>query len=139
MLARERGVGITVSGEPAVVDADAEFLRIVLVNLIENAIKYSGEGARVTIGTCVRDELGVVSVSDTGPGIPAGAQRLVFDRFYRLDRSRSKENGGSGLGLAISQEIVEAHGGTIELASEPGQGSTFTVSLPRARQPQDRR
>jgi two-component system OmpR family sensor kinase len=139
VLAREQGVGITVSGEPAIVDADAEFLRIVLVNLIENAIKYSGEGAQVTIGSCVRDENGIVSVSDTGPGIPVRAQRLVFDRFYRLDRSRSKENGGSGLGLAISQEIVEAHGGAIELASEPGHGSTFTVSLPLARQPQVRR
>jgi heavy metal sensor kinase len=133
VLAREQGVALSVSGAPAVVDGDAEYLRIVLVNLIENAIKYSGEGARVSVSTAAGEGRACVSVSDTGPGIPAAAQALVFDRFYRLDTSRSKENGGSGLGLAISQEIVEAHNGRIELNSEPGSGSHFTVSLPQKR------
>jgi heavy metal sensor kinase len=139
VLARERGVGLALSGDAALVDGDAEYLRLVLVNLIENAIKYSGEGAHVAVETAVREDEAFVSVSDTGPGIPAESQRLVFERFYRLDRSRSKENGGSGLGLAISREIVQAHGGRIELESEPGTGSRFSVVLPVARSRRSRR
>lgn len=130
-LARERHVALSVAGGSAMVDADAEYLRIATVNLVENAIKYSGDGAGVIIETgCASDGRCMLSVCDTGPGIPAEAQALVFDRFYRLAGSRSKENGGSGLGLAIVREIVEAHGGNIDLESQAGHGSRFTVSLP---------
>lgn len=130
VLAKERGVSLTATGERALVDADAEYLRLVVVNLAENAVKYSGRGASVSVEVESGGGKVTLSVTDTGPGIPLEAQPLVFDRFYRIDSSRSKDSGGSGLGLAISKEITEAHGGRIELESEPGAGSRFTVVLP---------
>ena len=130
MLGRERGVDITVEGDDIVVLADPEYIRLVVVNLIENAVKHSGEGTTVhvlleTAGDEVR-----LSITDTGPGIPEEDQPHVFDRFYRVDRARSKKSGGSGLGLAISREIVEAHDGRVELKSKLGTGSTFRIILP---------
>jgi heavy metal sensor kinase len=130
MLGRERGVDITVEGEDIVVLADPEYIRLVVVNLIENAVKHSGEGTTVhvlleTAGDEVR-----LSITDTGPGIPEEDQPHVFDRFYRVDRARSKKSGGSGLGLAISREIIEAHDGRVELKSKLGVGSTFRIILP---------
>ena len=130
MLGRERGVEITVEGEDIVVLADSEYIRLVVVNLIENAVKHSGAGTTVhvlleTAGDEVR-----LSITDTGPGIPEEDQPHVFDRFYRVDRARSKKSGGSGLGLAISREIVEAHDGRVELKSKLGTGSTFRIILP---------
>lgn len=129
-LARERGVTVTVTGGSAPVLADPEYMRMVLVNLVENAIKYSGEGGRVDVATRIAGARAVITVADRGPGIPVDAQAHIFDRFYRVDGSRSKDSGGSGLGLAITREIVEAHGGTISLESRVGTGSTFTVTLP---------
>jgi two-component system OmpR family sensor kinase len=76
------------------------------------------------------DNWAVVKVSDTGPGIPDAEQARIFDRFYRVDNSRTRQRGGSGLGLAVVQSLVEAHGGTIELTSRPGM-TTFTIRLPR--------
>ena len=130
MLGRERGVDITVEGDDIVVLADPEYIRLVVVNLIENAVKHSGEGTTVhvlleTAGDEVR-----LSITDTGPGIPEEDQPHVFDRFYRVDRARSKKSGGSGLGLAIAREIVTAHDGRVELKSKPGHGSTFSIILP---------
>jgi two-component system, OmpR family, sensor kinase len=132
-LARERHVELSSIGEPAVAEGDAEYLRIVAGNLLENAIKYSGDGAHVTVLTRATDREAILTVADTGPGIPESEQAHIFDRFYRVDRSRSKQGGGSGLGLAIVREIVDAHGGRIELDSHPGSGSRFTVVLPAAR------
>ena len=123
-------VAVSYAGASAPVNGDAEYLRMVVVNLLENAIKYAGEGASVTLSTGTDGEESWLSVTDTGPGIDAAAAARVFDRFYRADRSRAKETGGSGLGLALSQEIVDAHHGRIELASEVGVGSTFTIRLP---------
>lgn len=128
-LARERGVAVAVTGDDVIVDGDTEYLRLVADNLLENAIKYSGSGTSVEITTFAKDGEALLSVRDTGPGIPLEARSHLFDRFFRVDRSRSKSNGGSGLGLAITREIVEAHGGRVGLRSEVGEGSTFTVSL----------
>jgi len=98
-------------------------------NLIDNAIKYTPEGSiRITVEK--DGENGVVQVRDTGIGIPQGEQEKIFKRFYRVDRSRSKEGGGVGLGLSITEWIVHAHHGRIGVESELNRGSTFTVSLP---------
>lgn len=131
-LAKERGVAVAVTGDDAEISGDAEYLRLVVTNLVENAIKYSGEGSSVVVTIVARGDEATLAVSDDGPGIPAEAAEHVFDRFFRADRSRSKDSGGSGLGLAISREIVEAHHGRVELKTEVGVGSTFTVVLPVA-------
>ncbi len=129
-LARERAVSVKIAGLSVTVEGDAEYLRQVVVNLLENAIKYAGAGGTVDMVVAPVGPDAVLSVADTGPGIPADAQEHIFDRFYRVDGSRNKASGGSGLGLAITREIVEAHGGRVAVASEPGHGSTFTVTLP---------
>lgn len=118
------------SGELSVL-GDKERLRVVMENLLENAIKYNKLGGKVTIrarqsGNAVR-----IEVSDTGVGIPAEHQPRVFERFYRVDRNRSREVVGTGLGLAIVKHIVEAHGSRIELESSPGKGSTLFFTLNR--------
>jgi heavy metal sensor kinase len=131
-LAESRGVGLhSVVDGPAEVRGDGARLRQVFYNLLDNAIKYTPEGGRVTVRSGRRDGDAVVTVRDTGVGIPAEHLPRVFDRFYRVDRARSREQGGTGLGLSIAQSIVTAHGGSIELASTPGQGTTCTVTLPQ--------
>ena len=113
--------------------ADADRLQQVVFNLVENAIKYGREGGRVRLhGEGNGDALVQISVQDDGPGIPNEAQARVFERFYRVDRARSRETGGTGLGLAIVKHIVQAHGGTVGVKSEPGLGTTFLFTLPRA-------
>jgi two-component system OmpR family sensor kinase len=129
-LAREQNVSIGVGGGEALVNADPEYLRMVVSNLLENAIKYSGPGASVALDSRVEGTDAVLSVADTGPGIAPSSASRIFDRFFRADRSRTKASGGSGLGLAISLEIVEAHQGHIDLDTEVGVGSTFTVRIP---------
>ncbi len=140
-LARESQVSVTVGGEEAFVNADQQYLRIVVSNLLENAIKYSGEGASVLLESHVEGPEAVLSVADTGPGVAPSSMPYVFERFFRADRSRPSGPMGSGLGLAISREIVEAHEGRIELATEVGVGSTFIVRLPAlttVREPEER-
>jgi signal transduction histidine kinase len=108
---------------------DKARLQQLFTNLIDNAIKYTPEGSiRITIE---KDEgNAVVQVRDTGIGIPQGEQEKIFKRFYRVDKSRSKENGGVGLGLSIAEWIVHAHRGRIQVESELNRGSAFTVYLP---------
>ena len=129
-LGRERGVDITVEGDDIVVLTDPEYIRLVVVNLIENAVKHSGAGTSVSVVLDSAGNEARLSITDTGPGIPEEEQPHVFDRFYRVDRARSKKSGGSGLGLAIAREIVTAHDGRVELKSKPGHGSTFSIILP---------
>jgi len=112
------------------VAADPERLRPVLINLIDNAIKYTLGGGKVSISGRKTQREAVVEVSDTGIGIPAPDLPKVFDRFYRVDASRSRSMGGAGLGLSIARTFVERHGGRIEVESESGCGSTFRVILP---------
>ena len=115
---------------PATLAADPGRLREVFDNLLDNAVKYNRPGGSIRVGAEAGDGLAVVAVADTGLGIPAEALALVFDRFYRVDPSRSRHTGGFGLGLSIAQAAVEHLGGRIELQSELGQGSIFRVVLP---------
>ena len=100
------------------------------MNLLDNAIKYTPEGGRARLSLSVRDGFAVIEVSDTGRGIPASAMPHIFERFYRQTDPRDSRVTGFGLGLAISKWIADAHGGSIEVESEEGKGSRFTVRLP---------
>ena len=113
------------------VRADADRLEQVFFNLVENAIKYGASPGRVLVGA---KDLGggraQVWVEDDGPGIPKEAQHRVFERFYRVDRARSRETGGTGLGLSIVKHLVQAHGGEVWVRSENGEGTAFYFTLP---------
>lgn len=118
----------------AIADADVERLRQVLANLIDNAIKYGREGGQVVIGGRTLDRARVeITVRDDGPGIPAEAKARIFERFYRLDKARSREQGGTGLGLAIVKNVVQAHGGDVRVESASGAGTEFFITLPAAK------
>jgi two-component system phosphate regulon sensor histidine kinase PhoR len=111
---------------------DEEALRQILSNLIDNAIKYTPAGGTVTLG-CRRDgPMAVIEVVDTGVGIAPEHHSRLFERFYRVDKARSRELGGTGLGLSIVKHLAQAQGGTVAVASEVGSGSRFTVRLPVA-------
>ncbi len=110
---------------------DSQKLYQVFLNLIDNAVKYSDPGARVDISVEEDESSLAVRISDTGFGIPEEDRGQLFDRFYRVNKDRSRSTGGSGLGLAISREIVSLHGGEIEIESAVGRGSTFTVRIPK--------
>jgi signal transduction histidine kinase len=112
------------------INADRERVHQVLFNLLDNAFRFTPSGGVVTVSAVRRDGSCEVSVKDTGPGIPAEHLPLVFERFYRVDPSRSREDGGTGIGLAIARSVVEAHGGRIWATSRPGEGATFTFALP---------
>jgi signal transduction histidine kinase len=118
----------------AAVFADRERLNQLLTILVDNAIKYTPNGGTVIIAITVAESeahpILTMSVSDTGIGIAAEHQQRIFERFYRIDQIRSRDAVGSGLGLAIAGWIVEAHGGKIAVSSEPGKGSTFSVTIP---------
>jgi signal transduction histidine kinase len=134
--AADRDVAIeTESGRPVCVVGDREELERALGNLLENAIRHTPAGGRVRLAVRAQDGRAVVTVEDRGPGIAPEHQSRVFDRFYRVDAARSRDAGGTGLGLAIARQIVEGHGGRLQLESEPGHGSTFTIELPRASTP----
>jgi len=120
----------TAALEPVIVLADRDRILQVITNLLDNAIKFTPDGGAVEASVARTGVEGVVSVVDTGRGIPADDLPRIFDRFYRVDRSRSREAGGTGLGLAIAKHIVEAHGGRITVASRINSGSTFTFTLP---------
>ncbi|RMF25969.1 MAG: two-component sensor histidine kinase, partial [Chloroflexi bacterium] len=113
--------------------ADPSRITQVLLNLMGNALQYTPPGGRVTIRAWSTGEAVTVAVQDTGIGIPAQHLPHIFERFYRVDKSRSRAGGGSGIGLTIAKHLVEAHGGRIWAESAgPNQGSTFTFTLPRA-------
>src|SRR6266516_3784642 len=116
-----------------VVRADADRIQQVLFNLVDNAIKYGATEGHVWIGAlAVDDQMIEVSVRDNGPGIPPDAIERVFERFYRADKARSREQGGTGLGLSIVKHIVQSHGGEVWTKSTVGQGTTFLFTLPSA-------
>lgn len=133
---RKRIVVQSVSGVPALhVIADEEKLTQVMLNLLDNAVKYTQDGGVVEVTVDARDDQVVICVKDTGMGIPPADLSRIFERFYRVDRARSRELGGTGLGLSIVKHIVEAHGGSVAVESRLGQGSAFTVTIPREREP----
>jgi two-component system, OmpR family, sensor histidine kinase BaeS len=125
------GVGVEVYGDEARVNADGDKLCQVFSNLLSNALKYTDSGGRVSIGVSNSPESVMVTVKDTGIGIPESDLPHIFERFYRVDKSRTRMSGGSGIGLAIVKSLVEAHGGRVEVSSVEGKGSEFVVYLPR--------
>lgn len=114
---------------PARVYGDPDRLKQLLLNLVSNGLKYTPEGGTVTLAVTREDARVRVSVSDTGVGIPAEDLQHIFDRFYRVDKARSRAKGGTGLGLSIAQWIADAHGGQLSVTSAPGEGSIFTLTL----------
>jgi two-component system, OmpR family, sensor kinase len=134
-LANKRSVRIVLKTSLTPLKGDPERLGQVLTNLLSNAIQYNHPGGHVTVSVRSDSDSAIVVVEDTGVGIPEGDLPLVFDRFHRVDAARSRESGGSGLGLAICHSIVEAHGGTITVASVMNRGSSFTVTIPRGHSP----
>jgi heavy metal sensor kinase len=130
-LARSRGVGFVLKlpADAIPVHADPDSLRRALLILMDNAAKYTPEGGSIEVGLERRDGQAVAYVSDTGIGIAEADLPHVFDRFWRADKARSREQGGAGLGLSIAKWIVDIHGGTLTARSEPGKGSVFEVRL----------
>ena len=110
---------------------DAFRLKQALVNLVDNAIKYNRPGGEVKISARADDAQVIIEIKDNGIGISQADQQRIFERFYRVDKSRSRTQGGSGLGLAIVKKIAEEHGGTVSVESTLGEGSTFRIALPR--------
>ena len=132
LIAEEKSIAINCrAAEPVEVVGDRFRIQQVIVNLLDNAIKYSPSGGRILLDTSTAGGEALLEVADAGPGIPPEALPHVFERFFRADKARSRGNGGFGLGLAIVKWIAESHRGAVELASRPGAGSTFTVTLPR--------
>ncbi|WP_134703516.1 cell wall metabolism sensor histidine kinase WalK [Ammoniphilus sp. YIM 78166] len=115
------------------VQADEERLTQLLYILLDNAIKYTPNGGKVSLRVTPEPQHVRLIIKDTGLGIPEEEQSRIFERFYRVNKNRSREMGGTGLGLAIAKWIVEAHEGSIEVSSQPGEGATFTVRLPTAK------
>ncbi len=137
-MAQERDVRLTVTGDPFTVNGDAEQLREALNNVIANGILYNKPGGSVTISTGQQDGTARIDIVDTGVGIPADAVSRIFERFFRVDKARSRDAGGSGLGLSIARTIFVAHGGDITCTSELGVGSAFVISLPTVPMPDSR-
>ncbi|ADC88922.1 histidine kinase [Thermocrinis albus DSM 14484] len=118
--------------ESFVLVADENKLYLILRNLLENAVRYNREGGSVRVRGWKEGQMAVVEVSDTGIGIPKEHIPFIFDRFYRVDKGRSRDRGGTGLGLSIVRNAVRLHGGSIELQSEVGKGSTFRIYIPQS-------
>jgi signal transduction histidine kinase len=136
-LAKERGIQITLDCEaaPGFLRGNERSLGEVVSNLLSNAIKYNREGGRIAVSLRVRGREVLVSVADTGIGIPPEEIPFVFNEFYRVKNDDTRHIRGTGLGLSIVKRIVEAHGGSIQVESERGKGATFTILLPAQERP----
>jgi two-component system phosphate regulon sensor histidine kinase PhoR len=127
-----KGIALTVECDGGLTaPINAALLEQAVGNLIDNAIKYSAERTRVAVSGALRDNAVEIRVTDQGPGIEKKHLSRIFERFYRVDQARSRALGGTGLGLAIVKHIVLAHGGQVSVESTPGQGSAFTIRIPR--------
>jgi len=130
--AKKQTLTLDVPGDLPRVFADRDRLAQVLINLLDNAVKFTPEGGRIEVSARPSSGRVVVSVKDNGVGIPSEDIGRIFERFYRVGRSRDRREGGTGLGLAIAKHLTQAMGGTIEVESRPGAGTSFRVSLPAA-------
>lgn len=136
VLAEEKGQSIRVEGAESIqVTADRTILRQALVNLLDNAVKFSPEGGTIQIHVGQDGTDAIVEVQDSGPGIPAEHRTRIFERFYRVDKARTRQEGGAGLGLSIVEWAVAAHRGTVEVDCEHSPGSIFRIRLPRTQEP----
>ena len=123
---------LTCEGEIPDVNGDRERIEQVITNIVSNAVKYTPDGGKIdmAVGTSGRNVF--VRVTDNGIGIPEKDLPRLFDRFYRVDKARSRESGGTGLGLSIAQEILNQHKGSIEISSEYGKGTSVLITMPAA-------
>ncbi len=127
---RDKGVGVEVIGDSRW-PVEPEWMEVALQNLVQNALKYvPAQRGEIRVGIIEEVDRLVIHVDDNGPGIPPADQPHIFERFYRVDKARDRRTGGSGLGLSIVKQVVEAHGGEIEVLSAPGSGTRFTINLP---------
>ena len=132
-VARKQNVDIIFSGDQVVTALiDTTLLEQAFINLIDNAIKYSDAGSVVEISTSIEEDGVKIDIQDHGIGIPQEHLARLFERFYRVDEARSRKLGGTGLGLAIVKHIVQSHKGHVTVESQPGEGSTFSIILPKA-------
>ena len=129
--AEEAGVTLTVRGSSAMIDGIPQVLYSIVYNLCDNAIKYNRPGGSVKVTVGNYPGYAKITVSDTGIGIPESCLDRIFERFYRVDKSHSKEVGGTGLGLSIVKHGVMIHHAQIEVQSTPGKGSDFTITFPK--------
>ncbi len=133
ILCREKGQTLTLQHSGSVyIRGDKNLMRNLMLNLLRNAMQYTAGGGDLTVTLELKNDMAIIAVSDTGIGIPPEALRHIFKRFYRVDKSRSRETGGSGLGLAICKHIADLHQGVLEVDSQLNHGSTFIVRIPRA-------
>ncbi|MPN19915.1 Alkaline phosphatase synthesis sensor protein PhoR [bioreactor metagenome] len=119
------------SGDGGIIRADRDKISQVMVNLVSNALKYTPAGGKVEVSATGSEGLAKITVKDSGEGIAKEDIPFIFERFYRADKSRSRQTGGLGLGLTITKAIVDSHKGTIQVESEPGKGTVFILSLPK--------
>jgi heavy metal sensor kinase len=138
-LAHRKSITLDIAAmEEITLSGDSLWLHQLITNLLHNAINYTPEGGKVTLSVAREGDSAVLKVWDTGPGIPPEHLPHIFDRFYRVDSGRSRDQGGSGLGLNIARWIVESHGGSLTAESTPGSGATFTARLPLHSAPPER-
>ena len=130
-IAQKRNIELTLERvRDVVADADEVKLSLGLSNLVENAIKYNREDGWVRVTLDADHKFFFIKVADSGIGIPEEFQTRIFERFYRVDKARSRETGGTGLGLAITKNVIEMHRGTIRVQSVEGEGTVFSVRIP---------
>lgn len=136
LLAEDKNIAVVCDSVTRVmIEGDQARLKQVVVNLLDNAIKYTPHGGRIKLTIAQEDGYAVLDIADDGIGIPAEALPHVFKRFFRVDGSRSRDQGGAGLGLSIVKSICDAHGARVEVSSTPGQGSLFRIRQPLAAEP----
>ena len=128
--ADKKGVRLIPQIEDISLEIDGDKIKQVFINLISNSLKYTPEGGEVTISSSLADKGFYITIEDTGIGIPPEDLPFIFERFYRVDKSRNRINGGSGIGLTIVKEIIEAHNGSVDVESIPGISTKFIITLP---------
>ena len=131
IAAEKKGQTLTADIAPGItLDGDSGKLMQIFYNLTDNAIKYTPENGHIAVRLAQSGANVLFAVMDDGIGIPEEDQKHIFERFYRVDKARSRATGGTGLGLSIVRQLAAMHGGTVSVSSQPGQGATFTVTLP---------